>query len=315
MKKILFSLLGLALFIFIVLSIGLGKIVGSLAAINPVMFLVGFVPFAVSVLLKGAKQRMILSPFKQNTSLLENIKIWLVGFFFGIASPAKSGDSVRALYLRNNFGISLGEGLAVVFVERVLDLAFLFAFAFMGLFFLVLPAKADQGILFPLVAFFVLFAAALLLLLKKSLLRIVVRPFFNMFAPDRFKQSLKEGFNDFYKAISVYKSRRRLLFYVVLFTAVSWLVIFTQFYVIAMALSINVPFLLFISVAPVILLVEALPISVSGLGTREAASVVMLGLLGVAGAMAISFSITVLVFNLLLATVGFFIFNSMKKPI
>jgi len=315
MKKILFSLLGLALFIFIVLSVGLDEIVRSLAAINPAMFLAVFVPLTVSVLLKGVKQRVILSPFKQGTSLLENTKIWLVGFFFGTASPAKSGDTVRALYLRNNFGISLGEGLAVVFVERVLDLAFLFAFAFMGLFFLVLPARADQGIVFPLVAFFVLFAAALLLLLKKNLLRAVVRPFFNMFAPERFKQSLKEGFNDFYKAISVYRSRRKFSLYLGLLTVLSWFVVFVQFYVIALALSIDIPFLLFVSVVPVILLVEALPISISGLGTRELASVVMLSLLGVVPALAISFSITVLVFNLFLATAGFLIFNSMKKPI
>jgi uncharacterized protein (TIRG00374 family) len=315
MKKILLSLLGLALFLFIVLSIGLDKIIESLMAINPAMFLAVFVPLAVSVFLKGIKQRMILSPFKEGTSLFENTKIWLVGFFFGTASPAKSGDTVRALYLRNNFGISLGEGLAVVFVERILDIALLFAFAFMGLFLLVLPAQADQGILFPLVVFFVLFAAALLLLLKKNLLKIVVKPFFNMFAPEKFKQSLKEGFNDFYKAISVYKSKRRHSLGVGLLTVLSWFVVFVQMYVTALALSINVPFLMFVSVVPVIILVEALPISISGLGTRELASVGMLGLLGIMPALAISFSITVLVFNLIAATAGFLIFNSMKKPI
>ncbi len=279
MKKIILSLLGIILFLWIVLSVGPDTIAASMLKLNPLVFLLALAILLPSLALKGAKQQLLVSPFKSHTPLLENMKIWLVGFFFGTASPAKSGDAIRALYMKKNFGLSLGEGLAAVFVERALDLAFLFAFAFVGFFFLAVPAEAGSPVLFSLVLFFAVFVIALALLLRKEFTRFFLRPFFNIFAPEKFKVGIKGGFNNFYQAISLYRKEKKLSFVVSLLTIVSWFIVFFQLYVIASALSIEIPFFPFISILPVILLIEALPISFSGLGTREAASIVMLGCL------------------------------------
>ncbi len=315
MKKILLSLFGLALFLLIILSVGVDKILQSFSGLNPAMLPVVLALQFASLGVKGFKQQILVSVFKPGTKWIEHTKIWTIGFFFGTASPAKSGDSIRSLYLKRKFDLSLGQGLAVVFVERVLDIAFLFAFAFLGLYFVVIPKIADDGIMLSLGAFFALFVAALFVFTRKNILRKIARPFFNVFAPEKFKESLKEGFNDFYKSFSDFKSNAVPLLAIGFFTVISWLVVFAVFYAISVALSMNIDPIALVAVLPIILLVEALPISFSGLGTREAASVVMLGLIGVPAALAVSFSLTVLVFNLLLAAVGFAVFNSTEKPI
>jgi len=314
MKKMIFSVFGAALFLLILFSVGAEQVAAGMLRLDPVLFLAVLVITGFSLLLKGFKQSVLVSPFKEKTSLFENTKIWVVGFFFGTASPAKSGEAVRALYLKQSFGLSLGQGLAVVFVERVLDIAFLFAFGFFGLYFLAVPAGVGSTVLLPLLFFFVLFAFALVLLLRKDFTRFAVRPFFNLFAPEKFRQGMRQGFGEFYSAIGSYK-KARLSFWASLLTVVNWLVVFVQFYVLAMALSLEVGFLAFIFAVPVIFLVEALPISLAGVGTRDAASVLMLGLLGIAAAAAVSFSLTVLLLNIITAATGFAIFNSMEKPI
>ncbi|MAG21809.1 MAG: hypothetical protein CL943_00695 [Candidatus Diapherotrites archaeon] len=315
MKKTVFSILGLLLFLYILYTVGIEAIIGSLLGLDLLIFSSALVLLIPSLFLKGLKQKILLKPFESASSLVENTKIWLIGFFFGTASPAKSGDTVRALYLKDSFSISLGQGLATVFLERIFDLVFLFAFAFMGVVMLGLPAGITNTIFVSLVAFFAIFVVVILVMLNKSLVRIVIRPFFNFFAPEKFKASLKEGFNDFYEAVFSYSVHKKVSFSAGLLTAISWLIVFGQFYLLAIALSINISFASFILVLPIILLVEALPISFGGLGAREAAAILMLSFLGVGAAAATSFSLTVLLFNIIQAAIGFLLFNSMKKPI
>ena len=315
MKKIAISLLGLILFIYIVLSTGIEAILSVFAGIEPLKFSIALLLIIPVILLKGFKQWLLLQPFKKSTSVIENTKIWLVGYFFGSASPAKSGESIRALYLKRAFGVSLGEGLAVVFLERVVDLFVLFGLAFIGLFFLVLFIEVEPYILIALAAFFVLFVVALLLFLKKEALRFIFRPFFNRFAPQKFKQDIRNGFHQFYESISVYQKKRKVLFAVCLITLISWAIILFQFYIIALSLGIEISLPFFTFIYPIIVLVEVLPISISGIGTRDAASVLLFGLVGVAAASAVSFSLCVLFFNLVSVVIGFVLFNSMKKPI
>ena len=315
MKKIILAFLGLALFLYIVLSVGLESIVQSLLGLDPVLLAIAVVLILPEVLLKGFKQRMLVSAFRQGTSLLENTKLWLISFFFGTASPAKSGEAARALYLKKAFGISLGQGLAVVFVERVADLAVLFALALIGFSLLALPAETGATVLFSIALLLAIFVLVLVFVFKKEAVKFVARPFFNRFAPERFKQGLREGFADFYKAISFYLGNPRTLLKFGIVTLLSWTVIFVQFYIVSLALSMNVNFIAFVFAFPVVVLVEAIPASISGIGTRDAAAVLMFGTLGVEPAIAVSFALTILAFNLISAFVGFLAFNSTEKPI
>lgn len=315
MKKLVLTAVGIVLFLFVILSIGVEEVLESLLSIRPDVFAVALLILVPSIALKGFKQKLLVSVFRPKTSLLENIRIWIISYFFGAASPAKSGEAARSLYLKNSFGISLGEGLSVVFIERFLDTIFLFGFAFAGLLFMNSSGSLDPNLIISLAVFCLAFLAVIAVMLKKEVVRTLARPFFRAFAPQKFRPSLRKGFDDFYRAIHLYLKQPRQLLSVSLATFGSWLLIFVQFYIIALSLSIELGFLAFMLVLPVIMLVEALPVSFSGLGTRDAASVIMFGLFGIAASAAVSFSLAVLLFNLILAAAGFALFNTGKKPV
>ena len=315
MKKIILTAIGMLLFLAILLSIGIEAVLESILSIDLTVFGIAFALLIPSVLLKGFKQKLLVSIFRPRTSLLENTKIWVISYFFGAASPAKSGEAARSLYLKKGFGLSLGEGLSVVFMERFLDTLFLFGFAFAGLLFVNSSSSLDQSLVISIAIFCIAFFAAIALMLKKELVRLIARPFFRAFAPEKFKPILRKGFDDFYKAISLYLKHPRQLASVSLASLGSWLLIFIQFYIISLSLSIEISFLAFLLVLPIILLVEALPVSVSGLGTRDAAAVLLFSIFGVSASVAVSFSLLALVFNLVLAAVGFALFNAGRKPV
>ena len=156
-------------------------------------------------------------------------------------------------------------------MERFLDTIFLFGFAFAGLLFMNSSAALDQNVILSLVIFCAVFFAVIALMLKKEIVRVLIRPFFRAFAPEKFRPGLRKGFEDFYKAIHLYLKQPRQVLAVSLATFGSWLLLFVQFYIIALSLSIELGFLAFLLILPIMLLVEALPVSFSGLGTRDAA--------------------------------------------
>jgi uncharacterized membrane protein YbhN (UPF0104 family) len=91
---------------------------------------------------------------------------------------------------------------------------------------------------------------------------------------------------------------------IVTLTAVENLAGTLAVYLLAVSVSIEVPFTTIGWIRAVVLAVTTLPISISGLGVREGGLIVLLEPFGVAGAAAVALSFLMLARNLLLGTIG-----------
>jgi uncharacterized membrane protein YbhN (UPF0104 family) len=77
-------------------------------------------------------------------------------------------------------------------------------------------------------------------------------------------------------------------------------------YTVTQVLGINVQFRYVLLMMPMITIVEILPISIAGIGTRDAAAIYFFGVVGVESAQAVGFSLLyVLVGTYLVAAFGF----------
>ncbi len=306
------GLIGLAIFIYIVYSIGPGQIIESISKIDLLLFSLALLTLIPSVLIKAYKQGLLVNAFATRLGIAESAKIWLIGFFFSIVTPGRSGNLLKAFYFADRAAISSGKGLAAAIVERIFDVAVLFLFALLGFVMLsfYFVFQFDLGLI-------LLFFAAFLLLVfffsKKGLVEFLGKPLFRFFVPKRFVRQLRAGFDQFFEGIAVYKARKRLMLKVALLTILSWIVIIVQYYFVVVALQINVSFLYIFAVMPIVNLLSVLPIAFSGIGTRGASLLFFLGLVGATASNAISFSILILLFNLLLGAAGFVFLARGKK--
>ena len=235
---------------------------------------------------------------------IESTKIWLIGFFFGAVTPAKAGDFLRTLYLKRSVGLPIGSGLAATAVERVFDLLFLFFAALIGLILFSLHYSIDMSIVFLLIVFLAAFFLSLFVLTRKKWVVFLLRPIFNFLLPEKFKQKFKSSFHEFYDAMGILTGNKKAVGLVAFVTIASWLFIIFQFYLIAVSLGIPVSFWFILSVMPAILLIEVLPISFAGIGTRDATAIFFLSFAGVAAAASVSFSLAILSINILTAAIG-----------
>ena len=310
----LFSLIGILLFIFILTRIDLSSLFEIFLSINLFFLCCALIVNGIAIVMKSFKWKLIVSTLKKEISLSESIKAFLIGFSFSVLTPAKLGDFVRAFYIRDE-QCTLGKALSSVVTDRLIDIVTLFSFAFIGI--LIYSFVFHREILSAslLVILAVAIASAVYIVTNKQLLTRLLRPFFNIFIPHHHKKTVSEYYHDFFSGLSVFFQNKKIFFLVIIVGIVSWFPPIVYAWLLALSLGISVELTFFVLVIPIISLLDLLPISISGIGTRDAALIFLFGLQGIPPESAVAFSLLYLFMSYwLVALVGalFWIQNPIK---
>ena len=316
MKKtltVLMPLVGLSIFAFIIYRTGPARIWATLSAIAWKDLV--WAPFLILaiMLVRGARWHYVIRSLGIEYGVARSATVWAIGFFASSVTPAKAGDAVRALYLRNDTGRTLGETFLTVFVDRLWDLGFVLAAGTVSA--LVFSARYIRLPSAPLVAggVFVLGVCAVIAT-RRALVRTLMKPVVAIMVPERFRDSLASNFHTFYDALRVHGSRPIRSVVMAGYTLLCWGLIFALAVYIARILSLPVRPSYIVLIMPIVTLVELIPFSIAGLGTREATVIYFFSVVGAGAAQAVGFSIVyVLIGTYLTALVGFFLW--LKHPV
>jgi uncharacterized protein (TIRG00374 family) len=310
---VLMPLIGLSIFGFIIFRTGPGRIWETLSAIEWKHLV--WAPFLILaiMLVRGARWHYVIRSLGIEYGVARSATVWAIGFFASSVTPAKAGDAVRALYLRNDTGRTLGETFLTVFVDRLWDLGFVLAAGTVSA--LVFSARYIRLPSAPLVAggVFVLGVCAVIAT-RRTLVRALMKPVVAIMVPARFRDSLASNFHTFYDALRVHGSRPVRSVVMAGYTLLCWGLIFALAVYIARILSLPVRASYIVLIMPIVTLVELIPFSIAGLGTREATVIYFFSVVGAGAAQAVGFSIVyVLIGTYLTALVGFFLW--LKHPV
>jgi glycosyltransferase 2 family protein len=207
----------------------------------------------------------------------------LPSMYIGMLTPGRVGDVLRVQYLRHDLQLSYADGLAVIVMDRICDLYVLLAFVVAGV---AHYAQALRGDL----AWFTWSAIAacallpVLLLLKgpvDGLLEAVYRKVSKEESgqgPQRFLQALRKQLG------------WRLLGAVPL-TALAFGIQYTQGYMASAAMGLDLSLLDVTFMLAITSLLSLLPISMSGVGVREAFLAMVFPTLGLAASQGVAFGL------------------------
>jgi uncharacterized membrane protein YbhN (UPF0104 family) len=150
--------------------------------------------------------------------------------------------------------------------------------AFLALIGSVLLIEKNPGFFPVLLAFFLFMVITFVVFIQKKtgnkLFNFLVRPLI----PSKYKQSFDDSIDSLYEDIP----KIRDMAWPFLLELIIWIVAATQVYIIAQVFSINVPYIDFILISIISVVVTGiLPISIGGLGIREGAFVILLSTYGV----------------------------------
>ncbi len=302
---------GLILFIYVLSKVDLNVVKETFLDMNLFFFLAAFAMVIPSLFIKTNKWKQLINPFKIKLMWKEGFSAWLVGFFIGLITPGRIGDLTRAFYLREKMAI--GKALTTVVVDRVIDIIVLIILSLSGLLYILNNFSVNSNVPLFIMITFALFIAAVAFFLKKERAEKLLRPLYNFFVPEKYKAKLKADFKDFYEGINVLQRNKGAVIKSALLSFVAWWIVSLQYYLLAKAMGIEINYLILFMIMPTIILVEILPISFSGLGTRDATLILFFSFVGLSANTAVALSLTILMFSYIYSFAGLFIW--IKNPI
>lgn len=208
--------------------------------------------------------------------------------FVGFLTPGRLGEFVKALYISRDCNVPVGRGLASALVDRLFDLYALLVVGAIAL------ASLSSGhtilVVLLLVVGTLLLAFPLALIMNDDLFALI-----GMWGSRQewLKRMFESGSWLFELRVGLKKLSPYSLVVAMGMTIMAYGIFFGQCYFLSLAVGLSVKFFQVSYAVALGSLVTLLPISVSGIGTREAAIVTYLGTIGVPEEKALSFSLLV----------------------
>ena len=303
-------LLGPAVLAYFLLTTDLHRIAANLREVRWVPLSLSLVLFAGLVLAKTWRWRVLLQELGLAVpTLREACMLFMIGQFAGGATPGQTGDFVRAWYLRER-GAPLSTALFSILIDRLLDFFLLAILSLFGIvaFLDIFPAAARPAILATTVGFAIVVAVAVPALIARGPRRWLMTRIGGV-AP----RSVRERLERWQGLLDALEGRPRLVLILLLATLAATAVVMVRIWLLYRALDVVIPIGLLVSASALISILQTLPVSVMGVGVRDAVLIAVLTHTGYTAERALALSALFLVLTLEQMLIGFFV--SMRHPL
>ena len=286
-KQIYFAariLLGLIFLEVLFWKIGFQNFAEQLSKFNPVFFLYIAPLMVINFFVGGLNIKLLLRPINKDVKLSRITRYTTLSWAYGLLVPGKIGEFSIIAYLKKEKA-SYGEGLAISILDKIITILVISVFALIGVakYFNVYSA-------WRMAAFLAVAMAVFVRLIYSEKVRMLIRKFV--------LRKHDEKFTGFFRLSKDYVIKHPELILVnIFFTLVKFAIVSLIFYLIALGFGIQLNFMDVAMINAAAILISLVPITISGLGIREAGIVYMLGLVGIASAAALGISLIVLFVN------------------
>ena len=284
-------LIGLIILIVLLARLDVRTLFVSLRDVNAYMLVAAVLLNVPMLLVKVMRWLITLIAQGISYSVSKATLAYTGSIYLGLVTPARAGEFVKALHVSQDCNVTMGRALSSVLADRLFDLYALLVVG--GIALLSLGVWRDGNSVLGLALLTLLLTLPLVTFLHEGVFGCIRalgphlgRPGQWLFASQSWLLELRNGLRQL--------SLPWLLAAVGL-TVLAYVIFFGQCYLLALALELKISFVQVSFAVALGSLVTLLPISISGLGTREAAIVAYLGTAGVPAEMALGFSLLVFV--------------------
>lgn len=301
--------LGFILFAVLLLTIDWGEAGAALAVADIRLLALAAACNFLFIIAKSLRWYAILRIQNVHYGLRRTLVTYQAGSFCSVITPGKIGDFVKSVYLHQDLGTPYPRGLASVGADRAFDLATI------GLVSLTLVTFFGRGIshIWSILAFLSMVIVGIGLL--------YYRPFLTALANlgERIPRvgprigSFRVVLRKIYEALEDLKTAAAVIPF--LFSIAAYGFLFYGAFLLSNALGLPLDLFTVVYCITVANIVSLVPITISGIGTREAAMVVLFNSINLSNTDALIFSIGYFLMNLIFAnTLGaIFWFSSPLK--
>ena len=213
---------------------------------------------------KSYRWHYLLKQQEIHYSPVQSFLVYMRGLYFGFITPSRLGEFVKTLYLKSDKGISISKGFSSVLLDRLFDLYLLIILGFIGIWKFGILGKLSSSFL----VLTIIVVLSPLIMLNKQLMGNFINTLYKIAVVNKVKGQIEERFEDFYSGIQKLINPRLLVSG--LLTCLGYCMFFIQCYLIVMAMGLSINFFTITLFMAISNLISFIPISISGLGTRDA---------------------------------------------
>ncbi len=305
MKKLLpwlLRLLGPALLVLFLVNADLGQLWATLSGARLWPIALSLLLMPPFVIIKSWRWVRILREMGLSLDLPAACALYTVGLFYGATTPGQAGDLLKAVYLRDR-GQPMAPAMLSVVLDRLFDLLVMAALATVGIFALgqLLPSRELRGLL--VVGMGVGLVALTVLLLARG-----PRQWSLTVALPRLAPGLTASLARWNSQLSGLALRPGPVAAVVAASLFSACFTFLRLWLLFLALGLDrVPLYVVVGASALIAVLQVLPISIAGVGVRDAVLIAILQPYGYSAEQALTLSALFLLINLEHILVGFIV--------
>ncbi|MBU1941169.1 MAG: flippase-like domain-containing protein, partial [Candidatus Thermoplasmatota archaeon] len=271
--KKLIPLIGIILLIYIIHDIGIDKIADTFLKISPLYIIISAALTFPRLFFRNTQWQYLLKKQKIFVGYWKSMKIFLISYFYGAITPGYLGLMIRIPYMKEATGQPFGKLFVNSIAETAVHGLSLYIMVVFGAL-----AIADQ---YPeiFIGALIFVGASILIyafFLSKKRGEATFYFFIKLMVPKKLKPHLTSFVDTFYKDFP------HLRDFVIPFLLgiPAWIIIYSQIYILAIPLDIQVPYFTFLALYAIGNIVAMIPITTAGLGTREASLIFLFGLYG-----------------------------------
>lgn len=277
-------LIGVALLLWILSTVDWALAIHAILELNPIYLICYLLCFVVLMLLRSLRLRLALLKLGYPLTFMECCVSILEPALMGLVTPGRLGEFSRAGYIHAH-GVAMQEAVSVVTIERIIDTGVLLIFGAGGTVYIYAPGSYHFGEALLVVLGLSLFYGAIrgygfLLRVLQKYLGWTLR-----WEPKLVTRNRLELSSAFHGVID----RAGTLIFMLCLVCVA--LNFAQVYLLARAFDFKVDYWVVIFAYAAATLVSLLPISVGGLGTREATYIMLMARSGITREQALLFSL------------------------
>ena len=199
--------------------------------------------FAFTFVLIPFKWKLVLDYIKCNISFKEAFFIHVSALPISFIMPFKSGELVKSLYLKRQNRLSFKKATSTLVFDNAIDLFTILFFTFLAFIFLSVQFPYRLYFWFSIMVFF--FVCVILIAKKIP--------------------------SDFFYSFKIISLNRTLFIFIL--SLIGFFISFISTYFVFLSINVTIPFLEIMFYFPIIALISIIPITISGFGTREAATI------------------------------------------
>lgn len=261
-------------------------------------FLIYFLTYIFCVL----RWEMLLKAVKIHLSLKRIIISSAGGFFFSLFLPSTiGGDLVRSIDLATHTRRPR-EVVATVFLDRLSGYVGLVILANLALF-LGWRFVQDRSVLISVGIITAILIAVLLVLFNRFIYSKI-----NAFLHSPSAGKIREAIKDLHQELHLFRHHKRTILGNIIFSLIIQTITPISFYIIALGLGMKINILYFFVFLPIIGAITMLPISIGGLGLRDATTIFFFAKAGLSKDLSFAMSLVSFFFILIYAAIGGFIY-------